>query len=203
MIVREAREKKFDLIVMATHGLRGWRHALLGSVTEGVLHGGNTPVFSVSRPDDRPRTIAAVTKILCPINFSDTARDAAIYAANLAAALGADLIFVHVVDESDIRHAATGAAEVHGWIDPSLRVHGKYREIVLHGGAAERVLDCAEDIGADLLVLGAQHKMFRDGTVVGTTTERIVRFARIPVLTIPRAVERAVKHAPHAVAAHA
>ena len=193
MIVREAR-RRIRSDPMATHGLRGWRHALLGSVTEGVLHAGDTPVFSVSRPEDRPRTTPAITKILCPINFTDIARESATYAANLAAALRSELVFVHVVDETDIRHATTGEAEVRGWIDPSIRVQGKYREIVLHGGAAERVLDCAEDIGADLLILGAQHKMFRDETVVGTTTERIVRFARMPVLTIPRAVERAVKH---------
>src|SRR4029079_15213139 len=121
MIVREARQKNFDLIVMATHGLRGWRHALLGSVTEGVLHGGDTPVFSVSRPEDRLRTTPAITKILCPINFSDAARESATYSANLAAALGSELVFVHVVDGSDSRHTTAAEAEVSGWIDPSIR----------------------------------------------------------------------------------
>lgn len=201
MIVREAREKKADLIVMATHGLRGWRHTVLGSVTEGVLHGGNTPVVSVSRPEDRPRAVPAVTKILCPVNFTDVARESAGWAAQLAATLGSELVFVHVVDENDVRHTVVSEAEVRGWIEPTVPAHGTYREIVLHGGPAERVLDCAEDIGADLLVVGAQHKFFRDETVIGTTTERIVRYARMPVLTVPRAVERAAKQAPVRVAA--
>jgi hypothetical protein len=56
------------------------------------------------------------------------------------------------------------------------------------------VLDCAEDLGADLIVIGAQHKRFRDETIIGTTTERLVRFARVPVLTVPR---RAAAEAPH------
>lgn len=55
---------------------------------------------------------------------------------------------------------------------------------------AERALDFAEKVGADLLVVGAQHKLFHS---IGATTEKIVRFARLPVLTIPRRVEANVE----------
>ena len=62
-----------------------------------------------------------------------------------------------------------------------------FHELTMRGGAAERVLDCVDDLGADLLVIGAQHKFFRETTVIGTTTERLVRFAQCPVLTVVRA----------------
>ncbi len=39
-------------------------------------------------------------------------------------------------------------------------------------------------IGADLLVIGAQHRAFSDTTVVGTTPEMITRFARAAVMTV-------------------
>ena len=39
---------------------------------------------------------------------------------------------------------------------------------------------------ASLMVIGAQHKWFSDATVIGTTTERITRFAKCPVLTVVR-----------------
>ena len=55
------------------------------------------------------------------------------------------------------------------------------------GHAADQVLQIADEISADLLVIGAQHRIFRDSTVIGATTQRLVRFARIPVLTVPRA----------------
>jgi nucleotide-binding universal stress UspA family protein len=190
-IVREAEDQAADLIVMATHGLRGWRRVVLGSVTEGVLHGGKSPVLSVSRPEDRAVVPAAVTRILCPINFTDVARESLDYAAHLAAAFQCELVIVHVVEERDLLHEVAAENDVRSWIDPSVQQRCSYREIVLRGGAAERVLDCAEDIGADLLVIGAQHKLFRDTTTIGTTTERLVRFARVPVLTVPRPVEAA------------
>jgi nucleotide-binding universal stress UspA family protein len=194
-IVREAEECAADLIVMATHGLRGWRRAILGSVTESVLHTGDYPVLSVSRPEVRPRTAASVTKILCPVNFTDVARNALNYAAQLAGAFGCELVVVHVLEGQEPLLAAALEEDALRWIEPSMRNRCTYRQIVLRGGPAERVLDCAEDIGADLLVIGAQHKLFRDVTTIGTTTERLVRFARMPVLTLPRSIEAASESA--------
>jgi len=45
-----AREKKMDLIVMATHGLSGFKKLFLGSVSSGVLNQSNVPVLLI-RPE--------------------------------------------------------------------------------------------------------------------------------------------------------
>jgi len=185
MIVHEEQERVADLVIMATHGLRGWRRLVLGSVTEGVLRGGDCPVLSVNR-NERINTSDPIRKVLCPINFTDVARRSLEYASQLAAAVEAELVVVHVVEEEDRMHALAAGMDVRSWIDPAVQNRCAYRELVLRGGAAERVLDCAEDFGADLIVIGAQHKRFRDETVIGTTTERLVRFARMPVLSVPQ-----------------
>jgi nucleotide-binding universal stress UspA family protein len=185
-ILRAAIDEKADLIVMGTHARRGFHRALVGSVAEGVLHGSECPVITVSQ---RSAPIQAgqpgVSRILCPINFSDTAFASLQWASRMASAFRTELVVVHVVepnappDDTDLRR-------VREWIAPELPKAVSYRELVLHGGAAERVLDCAEDIGADLMVIGAQHKIFRDTTVIGTTTERLVRYASCPVMIVPR-----------------
>ena len=41
------------------------------------------------------------------------------------------------------------------------------------------------DVDAELVVIGSQHRFFSDATVIGTTTERVTRFARVPVVTVP------------------
>jgi nucleotide-binding universal stress UspA family protein len=46
-IVRRAKEINADLIVMGTHGHGGLAHAVLGSVTERVLHKAHCPVLVV------------------------------------------------------------------------------------------------------------------------------------------------------------
>jgi nucleotide-binding universal stress UspA family protein len=50
-IVRFAKEKDIDLIIMGTHG-RGWlAHVLLGSVTEKVVRKAPCPVLTVRHPE--------------------------------------------------------------------------------------------------------------------------------------------------------
>jgi nucleotide-binding universal stress UspA family protein len=50
-IVQIAREEKVDMLVIATHGYTGLRHALLGSVAEKVVRHASCPVLIV-RPDE-------------------------------------------------------------------------------------------------------------------------------------------------------
>ncbi len=187
-IVRQEAGLAADLVIMATHGLRGWRRLVLGSVTEGVLRGSDCPVLSVNRKEGVLRTGNPIQKILCPINFTFVARASLDYATQLAAAFQCELAVVHVIENEGRADAMDTPANVRVWIDQVVQGRCAYREIELRGGAAERVLDFAEDLGADLIVIGAQHKAFRDQTVIGTTTERLVRFATVPVLSVPVAV---------------
>lgn len=54
-ILEDAREWRADLIVMGTHGRRGFAHVALGSDAEAVLHGATVPVLMIkaARPVDR------------------------------------------------------------------------------------------------------------------------------------------------------
>jgi nucleotide-binding universal stress UspA family protein len=186
-IVRAAEEKKADLLVIGTHGHHGWRRAPLGSVAESVLHAATCPVLTVNARNPLPaHGPAAITRIVCPTNFTDVARESLGIAGALADAFNAELIVVHVVEELSDERA--DEARVRREVGTQLERLCSYREIVVRGGAAERILDCADDVGADLLVIGAQRKLFRDETVIGSTTERLVRFSTCPVLTVTRAV---------------
>jgi len=51
VIVDEARDQGCDLIVMGTHGRRGFQHAMLGSDVERVLRMSPVPVLVVRHPD--------------------------------------------------------------------------------------------------------------------------------------------------------
>jgi nucleotide-binding universal stress UspA family protein len=50
-IIRYAKEKSIDLIVMGTHGHSGLAHMLLGSVTEKVVRKAPCPVLTVRHPE--------------------------------------------------------------------------------------------------------------------------------------------------------
>jgi nucleotide-binding universal stress UspA family protein len=50
-IVRIAAERGADLIVIATHGETGWRHAIFGSVAERVVQHASCPVLTIRSSD--------------------------------------------------------------------------------------------------------------------------------------------------------
>ncbi|HSD52065.1 MAG TPA: universal stress protein [Candidatus Methylomirabilis sp.] len=58
-IIRVARLKGVDLIVMATHGRTGLSHALMGSVTEKVVRKAPCPVVSIRPEGVEAEAIAA------------------------------------------------------------------------------------------------------------------------------------------------
>ena len=50
-IIRFAKDKDIDLIVMGTHGHTGLAHVLLGSVAEKVVRKAPCPVLTVRHPE--------------------------------------------------------------------------------------------------------------------------------------------------------
>ena len=186
-ILESAKEHDADLIVVGTHLHHGLRRVFLGSTSDGVLYGSECPVLAVAA-DGHPIAgrVDSIKTIVCPVNFTEVARDSLRAAARLAQAFNAQLLIVHVVEAGEVTDTAADERRVRHWVSPILDGSCTYRELIVRGSAAERVLDCAEDAGASILVVGAQHKYFRNTTVIGTTADRLLRFAPCPVFVVPR-----------------
>ena len=195
-IVEMADNVDAQLIVMGTHGRHGLTRALLGSVTERVLRMTSRPVMSVTPRIFETSKGIGIKSILCPVNFTPVARVALEHANVLAEAFDARIIVMYVAEESDALLSLDLQQEFASWLDPLVRENAQYKKVIVHGDSAERVLDFADHVSADLIVVGAQHKFFADDTVIGSTTERITRFAKQPVLTVVRHPVSA-KPAPH------
>ena len=52
-VIRYAGEKGVDLIVIATHGLSGWRRFISGSTTEQIVRQASCPVLTIRRPGSK------------------------------------------------------------------------------------------------------------------------------------------------------
>jgi len=188
-ILAVATNEPVDMIVMGTHGRSGWKRALLGSITESVLHEADVPVLTIRHSEADPfRGSSEIRRILCPVNYSEVARDALARAVELGDAFDAEIYVVHVVEAARQGEHEGELEELRTWIAPEFRHRCCYKELVVHGHAAEQVIDLASKIEADMIVIGAQHRRFVDSTVIGTTTDRIVRHSPHPVLTVIRPV---------------
>ncbi len=193
-ILRFSTEKSVDLIGSGGHGQRGFRGFFLGGVAEEVVRLAPCPVLSVRKPIDR----ADSDRIVVPIDYSDHSAQALRAARRLALAGGGRLELVHVVEPvpgprdpglrgASIERTADGLAqfadEVLGRPEVEVRVE------VIEGIAAASITAHAANSGAEMIVIATHGLTGQRHFLLDSVTEKVVRTAACPVLTIkgPRA----------------
>ncbi|MBI3972391.1 MAG: universal stress protein, partial [Chloroflexi bacterium] len=103
LIVNAAHTWAAGLIVMSTHGRSGLGRWLYGSVADFVLRHADVPILLVPATSERVWSAAPhvpetpLARVLVPLDGSPFAEEALGPAQELAAALGAGLLLVHVV----------------------------------------------------------------------------------------------------------
>lgn len=140
----------------------------------------------------------AVSRILCPIDFSEPSRAALRYAAAIATHLGAALTLLTVNDPllaeaADMaggsgRLAADAKEELEKFFRDSIpgSAHRPAAKLmVATGAAAAEILRHAKD-GADLIVMSSHGATGIRKLFFGSTTERVLRETSVPVLVVPR-----------------
>jgi nucleotide-binding universal stress UspA family protein len=199
-ISREAEQLPADLLVLGTHGRSGFERLFLGSVTEKVLRSTRVPVLTIPPPVREPRSPVYKT-ILCPLDFSDASIRALEYALSLAKQADARLILLHAIENvlGDIAAERVGhltlseyhryleqeaAAKLKAVIPEEARVWSTPIERVTTGRAYREILQIIADEGVELIVMGVQGKGALDRLLFGSTTHRVIREARCPVLTL-------------------
>jgi nucleotide-binding universal stress UspA family protein len=126
--------------------------------------------------------------ILVATDFSKRSAIACERALDLAGLTGAEITFLHVIDEDQpqsLINAAKREAEVlFAPGGPAPRADVKVSHRILVGDPHEAINDAAEEAGADLLVFGAHRRAPLRNAFVGTTAERAIRRSRIPALVV-------------------
>jgi len=134
-------------------------------------------------------------KILMATDLSARSDRALDRAVELACNFGAHLTVVHVVDEdlpSSLAQSQQEAAEqaVQSYLDTFRAANNSSSisiEIVL-GRAHSDILETAEKVDAEMIVLGAHRNDAFMDVFRGTTAERIIRASNIPVLSVKNRV---------------
>ncbi len=144
-----------------------------------------------------------IERILVPIDFSPHSLRALDYAAELAKPFQAELVALTVVEPIPYAMAGdiyTGAAAQAGALldeqmragrDQQLRLSEEFKKrgielrTVLQTGIPYRVIvDTAKDLQADLIVMATHGRTGLSHLLIGSVTERVVRTAACPVLTL-------------------
>ncbi len=170
-----ARENQADLIMLGSHG-RNWVGRIwLGSVAENVLRRSDLPVLIVPPHAE----LHAVRKILSPVGFGETGKNALNHAALWAKAAKAKLVILHSRETDAPKMPCP-------WNAKELSVQCEIDEVTLEGHPAEEILKFAESENPDLIVMGSDVKKTTLGSVFSSITERVLHACRWPILIIPK-----------------
>ncbi len=139
-------------------------------------------------------------KVLVPTDFSESARHALTYGISFAREYEAELTLLHVVENLTVGYAsdlfpvpmAEVFQEISGYAKAELAKLGaeaRERDIavveqVIQGKPSAEIVRFARETQVDMIVLGTHGKGMLDQALFGSTTERVVRRAPCPVLTV-------------------
>ena len=140
-------------------------------------------------------------RVLVPTDFSDSARHAFTYGLSFAKEYGAELVLLHVVENVTVGYAsdlfpvpmAEVFQEISGYARAELAKLGQearergvsgVSEQVIQGKPSSEIIRFASENHVDMIVLGTHGKGMLDQALFGSTTERVVRRAPCPVLTV-------------------
>lgn len=182
------RSEKFDLVIMASHGMSGITKWLLGSVTTKVVRASCTPVLVVSaRPNPKP-VPAEVKTIFLPMDGSKTSETALQTGVHLAKKFQAKLILYegvvyrdNVPEEDDWQvlsareYLASKAAELD---------YDKVEILVKESPNGPEIIEQAERCQADLLVMASHGRSGVSRWLLGSVTEGVIQRSNCPVLIV-------------------
>jgi nucleotide-binding universal stress UspA family protein len=182
-----------DLMVVGTHGRRGLRKLLLGSVAEKVFRLAPCPVLTVGPQTSEIQSMnVRLDHILYPLEFVPDTCEAAAYAVSLAEEYHATLTFMKVFEEMvpSPEVKADVQEPVRHWMDDHIPIESDLRQRTSFepgfGPAAEAIPKFARDRGVDLIVMGVRRldPLMATHLPKSDTAYEVVRTAPCPVLTV-------------------
>ncbi len=176
-IVDQAEASAMDVIVMGRHDKSDLVRSMLGDTTAKVIGHTHSDVLVV------PRGGSTVAKgIVLPVDGSRYSEAAAATVVSLVRQCGAPVTVVSVAIDERLRGDAQTYAEQVGRLMKQSGVEVAVEVRVGRPDAA--IVDCANERGADLIVMGSHGRTGLERLLVGSVSERVIGAAGCPVLVV-------------------
>lgn len=197
-------EKGIDLSIAATHGRAGLKRLFLGSVTERLIRSIGCPLLTVT-PTEHKFDFETVQRsgfknILVGCDFSPDSSSAMQYGLSLAQEFEATIHLIHVIEPIAYRDKLLPGNMLDSNMKSTL-----YKNLVdelsdrveeeaynwceiktecLTGRPYEELVKYTEANAIDLIILGVRGHSLVESMLLGSTTDRVIRRASCPVLSV-------------------
>jgi len=197
-----------QLIVIATHGRTGLRRLIMGSTAERVVRHAPCPVLVVRETErdcldgNKGETATLhISKVLVPVDFSESSLEGLLYAISFAKRFGASLILLHAIQVQPFipaeGHTVHERMPAPGVIERAARLRARkflkqidfvgveYEMEIQSGQPAPEICRYAENADVDLIITSTHGQTGLAHALIGSTAEHVVRYAHCPVLVVP------------------
>lgn len=194
VIPKVARERECDLIAMGTYGRKGIRRMIMGSVTAGVLLDASCDVLVVKKPCEE--CTGEYHNILVPYDGSELGKLAIERVAAIRDDSQSTVTVIYVVPRYEemigffrSQHVKKQLSEEAKKIilsgeELASKLDMKVNTIVEEGRPSDKIIETSNGLKSDLIVMGSHGWRGIDRSILGSTTERVIGHASIPVLVV-------------------
>ena len=189
VVEKLVEDRTADLLVVGTSGRMGLGKAFVGSVAEELIRESPCPVLTVG-PHVTTLASSGVQCIICATDFSPASKRAVQFAGSLAEEYQAHLTLFHVLEgrlPTSLPFAIEFAERrLREALPAEIELPHKPEIVVETGSVADRILNLATDLPADIMVMGARGvgSFAEMASHFGSTAHRVVSLAHCPVLTV-------------------
>ncbi len=211
-IAEEARTRKADLIVMATHGRSGIGRVLHGSVADGVVRRTCAPVLLIPAAGEHPWPTDRAAHILVPLDGSSFAEEVLGPTTDLASTLGAKVLLLRVVEppayvyaagyphnflEYDLETEVEAARRYLGAVAVELQKAGIAAGTLVTTGrdVAFEILEVVREQQLDAVAMATHGRSGPARAILGSVASAILRRAIVPLLIYRPTAEWTEGHA--------
>lgn len=180
-IVDVAEEEKADLVIVGNRGMTGAKRYVLGSVPNNVSHHAPSSILIVDTTSEsaaRRKGGELYTKILVATDGSPTAGKAAELGAELAAAIGAEVLLLCVGADEQAKAVLAQAAKYLS------QTGAKIATRAVGGDPADMIIEAAEQGGVDLIVVGNKGMVGSKRFLLGSVPNHVSHHSPCDVLIV-------------------
>jgi nucleotide-binding universal stress UspA family protein len=151
-----------------------------------------------------------INRVLIALDYNPTAQKVAEFGFSMAKSMGAEVILLHVITDP-VFYSTVGYSPIMGFngyvdlgpvqmdsVDGLKNASLQYLEtskqhlgddniqtIVKEGDFADSILETAEEVHADIIVVGSHSRKWLENIVMGSVTEKVLHQTLIPLLIVP------------------
>jgi nucleotide-binding universal stress UspA family protein len=181
-ILDTAEKINADIIIMGTHGTKGFREFVAGSNTYRIANEAKCPVLSVRQHTQTP----GFKNILMPFSDQPHSREKVNYALKLSEIFGSTLHILGIDMNGSTEHLHKIELEARQ-LEQIAQKHGVKCSVTVEssGYVADNVLKHAKEVNADLIVvMSGIDRMSISDWIMGPFAQQIINHSTIPILSI-------------------